>query len=326
MKPVIEQHYAEVLSKYGFHEGNIATLPTKLGTVYKIPDEAGGGYYWVYALDDQYAIKFHNFYFNEDFIIEFDGQENLNICYYYSISGEELSPYRKIHAGQIRLTNGDDFHFKALIHKNIPIQTVEIEIYPRYYEQFIKNTMGDKDLDLKTVFRSIDWCTDFPEMENLLHQIWTYRGEGTSAKLFYNSKVSEAISLIIDYNTRKKEDSNNPLISAEDRKAIEFVNHYLNDHFSDTVSIDKLCKIACFGRTKFKTLFKQVNRCTVTEYVTDKRLNQAEFLLRTSNLTIEQIACAIGYSNAGRFSALFKNTTGIFPSDYRKIATQISQE
>ncbi len=58
-------------------------------------------------------------------VADFPGHDGLSVCYYYSISGEELDPYKRMHAGEVRFLNYADYHFKALIHKNIPIQTVE---------------------------------------------------------------------------------------------------------------------------------------------------------------------------------------------------------
>ena len=265
----------------------------QLGEYYYVPKESGGGYFWIYSLADQYAIKIHNFYFHDDIVADFPGHEGLSICYYYSVSGEELDPYRRIPAGQVRFLNYIDYHFKAIIHKKIPIQTVEIELYSGYYEKFISEKFGDVEFDFDRLFRNIDWCTDFPEMEKLLSRIWNYKGDGIAAKLFYDSMVSQAISLIIEYNSHKTDSAHGIYISEEDRRAIDTVSKYLNDHFSGDVSTDKLCRIACFGKTKFKTLFKEINHCTVTEYVTEKRLSQAESLLSSTNLTIEQVATAV---------------------------------
>ena len=38
-----------------------------------------------------------------------------------------------------------------------------------------------------------------------------------------------------------------------------------------------------------------------------------------TNLTIEQVASAVGYSNASRFASLFRKSTGLFPSVFRKL-------
>lgn len=102
--------------------------------------------------------------------------------------------------------------------------------------------------------------------------------------------------------------------------SLENVTAYINDHFNCDISVDNLCRIACMGRTKFKTLFKQIYDCTITDYISQRRLSHAENLLTTTDFTIEQIASAVGYSNAGRFANMFKKSTGLFPNEYRKMA------
>lgn len=313
-----EDMYKEMFIKNGFLESNENKF-TSLGQYFEIPKELGGGFYWVYTLDDQYSIKIHNFFFHEDILADFPGHEGLSVCYYKSVSGEELDPYRRLQAGHVRFLNYEDYHFRAMLHKNIPIQTVEIELYPAYYKKFISDKYGDNNFDFDRLYRSIDWCSDFKAMEKLLINIWNYKGEGLAAKLFYDSAVSSAMSLLIEYNSKRNEPHEHIYISPEDRIAIETVNKYINDHFSGDVSIEKLSRIACFGKTKFKILFKEVNKCTVTEYITNKRLSQAESLLTSTPLTIEQVADAVGYTNPSRFAALFKKSTGLFPSEYRRL-------
>lgn len=100
----------------------------------------------------------------------------------------------------------------------------------------------------------------------LLNQMKNYRGEGITAKLFYEGKVAEAVSL------------------------------YINDHFSLKLSLEQLARIACMGTTKLKKLFKQVHGCTISEYIQQRRMSHAESLLATTDLTVEQIsvsACAL---------------------------------
>ena len=51
-----------------------------LGEMYEMPESVGGGYFWVYSLADQYSIKIHNFYFNEDVVADFPGHDGLSVC------------------------------------------------------------------------------------------------------------------------------------------------------------------------------------------------------------------------------------------------------
>lgn len=56
----------------------------------------GGGYYWVYAKQELFDIKIHDFFFHEDQCLDMAIPECISIQRYDSISGEELDPYRRL--------------------------------------------------------------------------------------------------------------------------------------------------------------------------------------------------------------------------------------
>ena len=152
-----------------------------------------------------------------------------------------------------------------------------------------------------------------------MRQVWDYKGDGIPAKLFYEAKVAEAVSLVYE---RGKKSKNDPCvrISRQDIDALNNVTSYINDHFNSDLPLDMLARIACMGTTKLKNSFKHIYSCTISEYIRQRRMSHAEMLLMSTDLAIEQVALAVGYSNAGRFAANFKNNTGLFPSEYRKMA------
>ena len=317
--PDVENFYHELLLGCGFQEELPDEAFKPIGKLYSIPAKLGEGKYWIYGQKDFYIIKIHDFYFYEDSFIDFESDECLGICFYESISGEEISPYRRLTAGCVQCFMGGCRSRKIIVHKNIPIRTIDIEIMPAYYEQYLHETFPNEYIDPREAFQNISWTDDFPEMIHLLRKIWDYRGDGLAAKLFYEGKVAEAISLIIEYN-RKQKSVRKIQVSNQDMKALESVTAYINDHFNGKISTEQLCRIACMGRTKLKTLFKQVYECTITEYIQHRRLSHAETLLASTDFTIEQIADAIGFSNAGRFASAFCKSTGMFPAEYRRMA------
>ena len=65
---------------------------------------------------------------------------------------------------------------------------------------------------------------------------------------------------------------------------------------------------------------KEVYGVSITEYIQQRRLSHAETLLSLTDFTIEQVAAAVGYNNAGRFASMFKKSTGVYPAEYRKMA------
>jgi len=112
---------------------------------------------------------------------------------------------------------------------------------------------------------------------------------------------------------------NNKNISIDflDEKSLDNVSEYIKDNYSESLTIDELCHIACMGRTKFKTLFKLYFGCTVTEYIRRIRIEQAKALLEDTGLPIIEVAYMVGYNNSGRFSKIFLEDTGTYPSQFR---------
>ena len=82
-------------------------------------------------------------------------------------------------------------------------------------------------------FRKIDQTTDFPEMSRLLTELQNYRGDGIAAKLFYESKVAEALSLVVEY--QKKRPAATGRLATQDIENIQTVATYLSDHYAAEV-------------------------------------------------------------------------------------------
>ena len=289
------------------------------GHCWEISPALGGGNYWVYAKQDLFDIKIHNFYFHEDFCLEMDIPECISIQRYTSISGEELNPYWRFSAGDIETIVGGKPRYRALIHKRIPVHSVGIEILPAYYEDFLKKQYPQDCLDLPAAFQSIDPSAEFPAMSKLLFELENYRGEGLAAALFYEAKVTEAIALVVDAWKRQSHRQEHPL-SAQDLAGLQNVLSYIADHYAFDIPLARLAGIACMSESKLKSCFKRQMGCTITQYIQGRRISQAEHLLINTDFTMGQIAQMIGYTTSSRFAELFKKSTGILPIEYRKIA------
>lgn len=318
--PDMNTDFYSMLRNMGFTEITDNKDYCPLGKCYGIPESSGTGVFWLYIEKGLFDIKIQDFMFNKDEFFDsemLNWPESLSIVYCQSVSGEEFMPYRRLTAGSIKTFFGGKNPYKAIFHGKVPIRTISIEIMPQYYEKYLKEAFPDEYINPYEAFREIDQTADFPEMVALLRQIWAYKGEGMAAKLFFRSKVSEAVALIIEHN--KNHSTEDIHVSEQDIKALQNISQYINDHYSRTILLEKLARIACMGTTKLKSTFKQVYGCTISEYIQQRRLSQGENLLASTDFPIEQIAEAVGYSNAGRFSKDFRNSTGLNPSEYRKM-------
>ena len=65
-------------------------------------------------------------------------------------------------------------------------------------------------------------------------------------------------------------------------------------------------------------VFKKYIGVTMTEYLTQKRIDLAKVYLSTTKMNVAQIAEEIGYPYSYRFNQVFKQYTNCTPKEYRK--------
>jgi AraC-like DNA-binding protein len=58
-------------------------------------------------------------------------------------------------------------------------------------------------------------------------------------------------------------------------------------------------------------------------YLTQRRITRAAFLLRETELSVTEIALAVGFNSLGTFSTTFSRFMGVSPRAYRRAATPI---
>ena len=320
MSDFIEKVYNPMLTECGFIPEIHNKRFNSAGNCWRLSPEIGEGYYWTYCQNNLFDIRIHDFSFHQDKIMDFNLPESLNIAYYESISGEELSPYRRLSAGCVKTFCGGE-PYRIMVHKNIPIRSVCIEILPTYYDDYIRRMYPDIHFDMRKAFRQIDQTSSFHEMERLLVQVKNFAGDGIAAKLFYESKVAEALSLITSRSVdRGSKTAGN--ISSKDSVLLRNVTAYIDDHYMLDLPLNQLTKIACMSATKLKHNFKKYHDCTMTTYIQQKRIGQAEHLLANSDLAIGLVAKTVGYDSASRFSELFFKFTGIQPREFRRLSQQ----
>ena len=92
--------------------------------------------------------------------------------------------------------------------------SIGIEVFPAYYEKYLRESYPDDYLPPNEAFRRIGQTLDFPEMSRLLRQVWEYKGEGIPAKLFYEGKVAEAVSLVYEHGKKSKSELSAKYIQA----------------------------------------------------------------------------------------------------------------
>ncbi|MEZ3469064.1 MAG: AraC family transcriptional regulator [Schaedlerella sp.] len=94
---------------------------------------------------------------------------------------------------------------------------------------------------------------------------------------------------------------------------------YIADNFESKITLDECAKLCNFNPSYFSKYFKKHMGITFQDYVKSSRLEQAKWLLLTTNISITDIAYQCGFSNLCVFNKLFKQETGVSASIYRKM-------
>ncbi len=69
---IIADYYEPLLTDNHFIPADDNNSFNSAGQCWRLSHEFGEGFYWVYAKKDLYDIKIHDFYFHDDFFMEFN--------------------------------------------------------------------------------------------------------------------------------------------------------------------------------------------------------------------------------------------------------------
>lgn len=96
-------------------------------------------------------------------------------------------------------------------------------------------------------------------------------------------------------------------------KAVSFIEN----HFDMDMSVAELAAMSNYSERQFIRLFKASFGCRPTEYIRSLRLRKAKMLLKSTDMTVSQIATACGYGDSNYFTRVFRTAAGQTPTAFR---------
>ncbi len=97
-------------------------------------------------------------------------------------------------------------------------------------------------------------------------------------------------------------------------RAVDIIKTEHNSHPTST----EMAKRVNMSRSYFCTCFKQIIGESYNNFFKTTRLERAKKLLKTTDKSVAWIAYETGYANDKYFSTIFKDYTGLSPSEYRR--------
>ena len=93
---------------------------------------------------------------------------------------------------------------------------------------------------------------------------------------------------------------------------------YIHENTDKDISVSALANMACVTEDHFIRLFKREMNCTPIKYINSKKIEKAQLLLITTNLSIRNIAMELSIDNISYFNRIFKYYANKTPGEYRE--------
>lgn len=164
------------------------------------------------------------------------------------------------------------------------------------------------------------WKSDCPQLACYLRFLKDYAACSKKDIIGIRCAVSGFVINSLEYlNSQSKL----PVMPIYSNHIVDDAISYIAFHFTEKITLDQLSAHCNTSVRNLQHTFRLQMHCTITEYITQVRLNQACCYLRMSE-KISTACMKSGIPNPAQFSRLFRKQYGITPSEYQKKYARLS--
>ena len=93
---------------------------------------------------------------------------------------------------------------------------------------------------------------------------------------------------------------------------------FMEDRLYGKFTMDELSQEFSFGKTYISRCFSKASGCSIIDYFTKMKINEAKRLIRETKYNFFEISEMLMFTNSHYFSTIFKKHTGMTPTQYKK--------
>ncbi len=177
----------------------------------------------------------------------------------------------------------------------IDFETVDTQEYDRLPLPY--HFRLQEDFDIKQYFKRI-------------YDTWNMTGIGT--KILSKSYLYELVALLLaQYSSQQGS-------SAQDLAGVYKVSVYIQKHFADAgLDVKSLAKHFAISESQLRRNFARTYNISPLSYIHSQRISHAKNLLLYEDMPVSEVAQNAGFSSLYYFSRLFKQVTGLSPTQYK---------
>lgn len=130
----------------------------------------------------------------------------------------------------------------------------------------------------------------------------------------YKNKTAALFLKLVQYISDNRKAGKNAPPEANER-----IRLYIDSHIMENIKISDIARRFSFSEEHIIRIFKKTYGVTPHQYILQSKIRLAMIMLKTADLSIEQIAERLNFSNSQHFSAQFKRLMGYKPTQYREM-------
>lgn len=238
----------------------------------------------------------------------------------YIVSGDRrwisTETIRTTHAGDCGITKPHVYHRNCSM-SDIPYDRYVLKVRTEAFLPII-DIIGEKELDII--------CLNYLHFTKASQQIIRAMYDEMLKEYAKNAPHSQLVLLGMVYklfffmyeNHIPSESDEHTLHIKKFDERIQDALVYIENNLEYAFSIEEIAAYVSLSPSHFLRLFKNVTGASYTDYLTNVRIQHAQILLATSNLSINEIAGKIGVGSGNYLCTLFKKRLGVSPSEYKK--------
>lgn len=208
---------------------------------------------------------------------------------------------------------------QSTINLNAPLERYAVYISPKLMGNIIKE---NKSLEDFTNIRRFQISEDtFPKLLDIIYQIDNQLTVCDSYSLAHIKNLIVNIMILLLRDSKKQENQKSNPVSFFEKNDIRIQTpiNYILEHYAESITLKDCADIAYMSISHFSRQFHLVTGMNFKEYLNKIRVEKAcELLKSNKKYNITELAQLVGFTNSCYFSYVFRQITGLSPTDYKK--------